>query len=204
MYNRGVEKREIFLDSDDYRTFLFLLKFYLSPKNSFKGSDPKMGYYIKKNLNGRIELLAYCLMSNHFHLLVRQSAKDGITDLMRCVNTSYVAYFNKRYARVGALFAGKFKAVLVESEPYLLHLSRYIHLNPASIGKDFVTYNFSSYLDYLTKRKTSWLNSKVILDYFKRAKRQDIGDYFAYQSFVEDSRVNSEEVVGDLIIETSR
>ncbi|OGD93861.1 hypothetical protein A3H87_04615 [Candidatus Curtissbacteria bacterium RIFCSPLOWO2_02_FULL_42_37] len=200
LYNRGVEKREIFVDEHDYNTFLFLLKTYLLLPS--KGSDPKTAYYSKKNLNGQIELLAYCLMPNHFHLLVRQKYRSAISDLMRCVNVNYVAYFNNKYERVGSLFQGKFKAVLVDSDSYLLHLSRYIHLNPASRGKNFADYNYSSYLDYLGKRQNSWLNPKFILDYFKSAERTKLRDYFSYQAFIEDYRVDSEGILGDLVIET--
>ena len=202
LYNRGVEKREIFVDEHDYNTFLFLLKTYLLLPS--KGSDPKTAYYSKKNLNGQIELLAYCLMPNHFHLLVRQKYRSAISDLMRCVNVNYVAYFNNKYERVGSLFQGKFKAVLVDSDSYLLHLSRYIHLNPASRGKNFADYSYSSYLDYLGKRQNSWLNPKFILDYFKSAERTKLRDYFSYQAFIEDYRVDSEGVLSDLVIETDR
>lgn len=200
LYNRGVEKRKIFLDDHDYKTFLFLLKTYLSPPAP-RGSDPLAGYSGRKNLNGQIELLAYCLMPNHFHLLVRQASREGITNLMRCVNTNYVTYFNKKYERVGSLFQGKFKAVLVESDPYLLHLSRYIHLNPKSLREDFLTYGFSSYFDYLGKRNSTWLNCKPILEYFKTANRTDLKDHFSYQSFVEDYAQDSHDIIGELVIE---
>lgn len=202
LYNRGVEKRQIFQDDEDFKTFLFLLKLYLLPSVTSKGSDPKTVYYNRKNLNEQIELLAYCLMPNHFHLLVRQNVRSGITNLMRCVNTNYVMYFNKKYERVGSLFQGKFKAVLVDSEIYLLHLSRYIHLNPVSVGKDFASYNFSSYLDYLGKRSTLWVNSEEILGYFQTANRKTLRDYFSYQAFIEDALVDSEETLRDLVIET--
>lgn len=208
IYNRGVEKRDIFVDGDDYRAFLFLLKFYLSPKDLLnklpKRSDLKTGYYNKKNLHGMIELLAYCLMPNHFHLLVKQKMRSGISNLIQCLNTSYVIYFNKKYERVGTLFTGRFKAALIESDPYLLHLSRYIHLNPSGIGKDFKSWGFSSYQDYLGRRKTEWVNSQAILDYFASARRRDFKDYSSYQSFVEDYRKDSEEILDDLVIETSR
>lgn len=202
LYNRGVEKRKIFLDDQDYKTYLFLLKTYLSPKPP-KGSDPKMAYYNKKNLYGDIELLAYCLMPNHFHLLVRQNIRQGITDLMRCVNTNYVAYFNKKYQRVGTLFQGRYKAVLVESDPYLLHLTRYIHLNPTEIVKNSKSYGFSSYQDYLGKKDTNWLNKDFVLEYFKNARKGDgaLRDYSSYESFVEDYALESKESLGDLTIE---
>jgi len=204
LYNRGVEKRKIFLDDDDYRVFLFLLKLYLSPKDSLKGSDPKPAYYSKKNLHGQIELIAYCLMPNHFHLLVKQSVKEGITDLMRCVNTSYAGYFNRKYDRVGSLFQGKFKAVLVDTDEYLLHLSRYIHLNPSGLIPDLSKYEYSSFLDYLGKRKTEWLKSEILLAYFRDGKgRRRVGlkDYFSYRAFVEDYSSDLKNILGGLTIE---
>jgi len=212
IYNRGVEKREIFVDRDDYATFLNLLKFYLSPPSKNEDQDPasiikrsdlKVGYYNKKNLHGIVELLAYCLMPNHFHLLVRQKTRSGITNLMQCLITSYVIYFNKKYNRVGTLFAGRFKAAMVESDPYLLHLSRYIHLNPVGIDKDFRSYDFSSYQDYLNRRRTEWVNSQEILGYFASAKRAGIKDYNSYETFVEGYQEDSEDMLGDLVIETT-
>src|SRR3989338_2787894 len=92
LYNRGVEKRSIFQDDDDYKKFQNLLKVYLSTP---KRSDLITARYNRKNLNGQVILLAYCLMPNHFHLLVMQNSKNGIADLVHCLNTSYVAYFNK-------------------------------------------------------------------------------------------------------------
>lgn len=211
IYNRGVEKRDIFLDRDDYATFLNLLKLYLSPptnQNStdIKRSDLKMAYYNRKNLYGFVELLAFCLMPNHFHLLVKQHVRNGIIDLMRCLSTSYVIYFNKKNERVGALFSGKYKAVLVTEDPYLLHLSRYIHLNPKEIGKDYRSYDFSSYPDYLGKRKTHWMMPEEVLGYFGSARKGqgELKAFSSYQSFVEDYAGDVEEVLGDLVVETGR
>lgn len=201
LYNRGVEKRHIFQDREDYITFINLLKMYLSLPKVPKGSDPKSAYYGKKNLHGQIELLAYCLMPNHFHLLVRQQTKEGITNLMRCINTNYVVYFNKKYNRVGSLFQGRYKAVLVENDAYLLHLSRYIHLNPASFATDFAKYAYSSYMDYLNERITEWLNRDMILNYFKRSKRHGTRDYFSYEDFVSDYKTENESYLEGLVLE---
>jgi len=200
LYNRGVEKRKIFLDSDDYSTFLYLLKMYLSPKES-KRSDLKANYYNRKNLSSEIELLAYCLMPNHFHFLVRQRSRDGITNLMRCVNTSYAIYFNRKYDRVGPLFQGKFKAVYVESDSYLLHLSRYIHLNPSHLNLDYSTYSYSSYPDYSAQRHTLWVNVYPVLNYFKTAARSDLNAHFSYQAFVQDYKESAEDMVGELALD---
>ncbi len=129
VYNRGVEKREIFIDDRDYRMFLYFLKYYLEPPHPDDISQRR------RSLFNQVQLLAFCLMPNHFHLLVKQQSADSITKLLRAISTSYVGYFNRRYKRIGGLFQGKYKAALVESDEYLLHLSRYIHLNPQGLSR---------------------------------------------------------------------
>ena len=153
LYNRGVDKRIIFQDRDDYTRFLYLLKIYLSPLENLQAEFPLLRtYLINKNLAGQVDLLAYCLMPNHFHLLVHQKNKDGITKLMRQVMTSYSKYFNNRFERIGPLFQDIYKAALVDSDDYLLHLSRYIHLNPLYRGITVDEYICSSYFNYLGKK----------------------------------------------------
>lgn len=164
IYNRGVEKRDIFLDKQDYLVFLHFLKKYLDPN---LGSDPFWKY---KSLTNEVELLTFCLMPNHFHLLAKQITKNGITKLLRAICTNYVMYFNKKYERVGGLFQGKYKAVLVLDDIYLLHLSRYIHLNPPE-GSDPVNYPYSSYQYYLGYKNSSWIKPEEILSFFKTAQK---------------------------------
>lgn len=192
IYNRGVEKRNIFLDDRDYKTFLYFLKQYLSqPELEFKK-------FKRRSLAEEIKLLAYCLMPNHFHLLLRQESERGITKLMRAICTNYAMYFNKRYNREGSLFQGIYKAVLIKNDDYLLHLSRYIHLNPFDLEKrDFnklIDYPYSSYGDYLGQRKTNWLDTEEILNYFGSARRKELRDIFSYQSFVKDYKEEFDKV----------
>lgn len=111
-------------------------------------------------------------MPNHFHLMVKQTEKETITSFMRALGDSYTQYFNKKYQRVGPLFQGVYKAVLVKKEPYLLHLSRYIHLNP-----------HSSYGEYLGIRQTKWIRPEEILAFFKTTQRTNLKDLLSYQSF---------------------
>ncbi len=157
VYNRGVEKRVIFLDDQDFRVFLSFIRAYLCPPQStplvhpvtqVTGSDP-VRLRPLKSFFGEISLLAYCLMPNHFHLLLRQSPKDAMTRFIRALCTSYAMYFNKKYERVGTLFQGTYRAIRVYEDAYLLHLSRYIHLNPLELtGFDpakIVEYPYSSY-----------------------------------------------------------
>ena len=129
-------------------------------------------------------------MPNHFHLLIKQRIKKGITKLMNRTGTNYSMYFNKRYERVGSLFQGVYKAVLIETESQLLNLSRYIHLNPFEIEKrnfkKLIDYSYSSYGDYLGRRKSEWVRTEEILSYFKTKRRRGLVDNLSYQSFVED------------------
>lgn len=183
VYNRGVDKRVVFLDRDDYLVFLHLLKTALSDDTK-RGSTPefssrKIGWYKRKNFYGKIDLLAYCLMPNHFHLLLKQIKPTIITEFMRSICVSYGMYFNKKYKRVGSLFQGIFKAIDIEEDNYLLWVSRYIHRNPAN----FRTYLYSSYADYLNTRHTEWLNTKLILDYFSSSTLHKSN---SYQQFVDD------------------
>lgn len=213
VYNRGVDKREIFLDDQDYRVFLSFLKAYLSaPQASFfthpiaqvTGSDP-VRLRPLRCFFGEIILLAYCLMPNHYHLLLWQSKRDGMTRFLRALCTSYVMYFNKKYERVGTLFQGIYKAAMIDSENYLLHLSRYIHLNPLELtGSDpvkAVEYPYSSYPYYLNKRKAEWVNPFPILDFFRSARNITSHDMLSYQSFVEDYASDPREKVGALALD---
>ena len=202
IYNRGVEKRTIFQDEEDYAVFLRFLKEYLLPPNhpDLEVLRQKSPRRIPINCHQDIELLSYCLMPNHFHLFVRQKSEEGLKGFMRALLTSYSIYFNSKYERVGPLFQGRYRAVLVQSDPYLLHLSRYIHLNPKELRtKDGPLYNYpySSYPIYLGRRKCEWVNEKMILDIFGAdcSKSQDL-----YRDFVEDD-ADSEGTLGDLVLE---
>ncbi|MBI2036333.1 hypothetical protein HYT17_01775, partial [Candidatus Microgenomates bacterium] len=111
-------------------------------------------------------------------------------------------YFNKKYQRVCSLFQNKYKAALIETESYLLHLSRYIHLNPINIlspSIDFI--DFSSYHYYLGRKEASWIKPQEILGYFRNAQRKGLKDVLSYQSFVEDYSQESTELLGELILE---
>ena len=182
VYNRGVEKRLIFQDREDYTKFLYLLKIYLSPPEDLMKEFPLLRIYIvQNNLSSEIELLCFCLMPNHFHFLLHQKSKGAMTKLMRRITTAYSMYFNKRHERIGPLFQSRFKASLVEGDEYLLHLSRYIHLNPLGRGASLDEFEWSSYLYYLDKRHADWLNVKNISEYFNNSKKN-----FSYKNFVED------------------
>lgn len=192
IYNRGVDKRNIFLDESDKYRFVHDL-FEFNDKNPAKN----LTIYLKNNANKEVglpklkggsremmvEILAYCLMDNHFHLMVRQKTENGITEFMRKLGTGYTNYFNKKYDRSGSLFQGKFKSVNLNNNAHFLYLPIYIHLNPLDFnfsewreGKiknykkavDFLeNYKWSSYVDYIGKKNfPSILSRDFLLDRF--------------------------------------
>lgn len=187
VYNRGVEKREIFLDEKDYQAFLGILKAYLEPEIK-PDRTLLQGRALERiklhNLAQEVSLVAYCLMPNHFHLLLQQRFSNSITSLMRRVLTAYSMYFNSRYERVGSLFQGRFQAREVTNDEYLLHLTRYIHRNPveAKIVKiqNLEKFKWGSYQNYLGLVDSGWVKPKAILDYFSSTDRAK-----DYKSFVE-------------------
>ena len=209
IYNRGVEKRIIFKDTQDYKVFLTYLKEYLSPPpkpediktifilqgESFKGIKRQPKNYYKE-----IELISYCLMPNHFHLLIKQVSKYSIEKFIRSLATRYSVFFNKKYNRVGSLFQGPYKAVLISSENYLLHLSRYIHLNPSEYTDDLIN-SYSSYAVYLGLRRTNWVNSDIVLNYFNKPVVKDFIKVNTYKRFVEKYKKDSRKLLGKLTLE---
>ncbi len=135
IYNRGTDKRVIFEDEYDFRRFLQSLK-------EFNTLDPVGGIYVSsfgkidtelRSLASKsgelVEIIAYCLNPNHFHLLLRQVSDNGIAKFMQRLGTGYTKYFNHKNERSGSLFQGTFKAVHVDSNQYLLHLSVYVSMN---------------------------------------------------------------------------
>lgn len=202
IYNRGVEKRLIFLDQQDYAVFLNYLKEYLLPKDeeelSKKFSDPDTSYkerdkIIKllrlNNFADEITLLAYCLMPNHFHFFIKQKNPLSIDRFMQSLCTRYTMYFNRKYKRVGFLYQDTYKAVLVGNEAQFIYLSKYIHkqtlIHEASDlqGRTLRSWKQpSSYQEYLGQRKTLWIHPEEVLSYFSKTNPK-----LSYKSFVEES-----------------
>lgn len=201
IYNRGVEKRKIFLDEQDYRVFLSYLKIYLLPKeesaNDIKNSDDYdyknkekaiSEIYTLNNFFNKIVLICYVLMPNHFHLELKQSGRKDIESFMRSLITKYSKYFNKKYERVGPLFQGRYKAVLIQSPEFLSYLSKYIHLNPQEfLTKDKLleSYSWSSYPAYLNLIKLNWLQKDFITNNFIKNKLFSVS---LYKNFVENNK----------------
>ncbi|MEK7129078.1 MAG: transposase [Patescibacteria group bacterium] len=133
IYNRGNEKRIIFKDDHDRKRFTDLL-FLCNTKKSIVVREIPTGLTYEFDRGETIvDIGAYCLMPNHFHLLLREKTENGISLFMKKLATSYSMYFNKRHQRTGGLFEGKFKATHVDSDTYLKYLFSYIHLNPVKI-----------------------------------------------------------------------
>ena len=189
IYNRGVAKRTIFKDAKDYKTFLSYLQFYLTDPDlrgdSSQGQFPPPPSKKLKNYNKEVELIAYCLMPNHFHLFVRQYSDTAINYFMRSLCTKYVRYFNTRYSRVGHLFQDTYKAVKVKNEEQWVYLSKYIHRNPLNLPpceetpRRLLEYKYSSYPNYLGMFSQNWLHPEEILGHFHNDRQ-------SYQKFVEE------------------
>jgi putative transposase len=203
LYNRGVEKRIIFLDEQDYSVFLSYLKEYLLPKDekklherlsdetiSSKEREKVLSLLRLNNFSEEIYLLAYCLMPNHFHFFVKQKSLNSIDKFINSLCTRYTMYFNKKYKRVGSLYQGVYKAVLIENESQFLHLSRYIHKQAIKIDKP------SSYPEYLGLRKTEWVRPEEILPYFSKSNPS-----LSYEAFV--NQEDDYETLKDLTLEDS-
>lgn len=184
VFNRGVEKRNIFEDEQDYNIFKYYLSIYLLPKEIIAQKFDKVPFrLLNKNLNDQLELLAYCLMPNHFHLLLKQLTIDAISRFMKQLTNAYTLYFNNKYDRVGGLMQGRFKAVLIDSDEQLLHVSRYIHLNPitAQLTSKLGNYFWSSYPSYTNGKNDPLVKKGTILDQFNSSK-----DYRRFVSDQED------------------
>jgi len=191
IYNRGVEKRKIFLDEQDYKVFLGYMKFYLDLQGlalQGSGSETISPSKIPKNYHDQIELLAYCLMPNHFHFFVKQSTDRAIAEFMQSLILKYVLYFNKKYKRVGGLFQGRYKTVLINDERQFVYITKYIHRNPVDILParpglaGLVGYKYSSYGNYLGLFKQSWVKTEDVLSYFSKTNPRG-----SYQRFVEET-----------------
>lgn len=206
IYNRGVEKRWIFLDDQDYRVFFSYLDLYLLPKedsinkikNKFNLTDDDKNNRIAhllllNNFYKKIEILSYILKPNHLHFGIKQIEKNSMEIFMQSLITKYVKYFNKKYQRVGPLFQGRYKAILIEKEEYLLHLSRYIHINAKEEllkNQNLLDYPWSSYPSYVKGMGPKWLNKEYILSYFKQTQGFS---FDSYQGFVEGYKEKLEE-----------
>ena len=209
LYNRGVDKRIIFKSKKDYERFMMLLFVSNSNEQSFRldnliNQQHKTFDEILILDKGKllVSIGAWCLMTNHFHLLIRQEIDGGITKFMRKLGVGYSMFFNIKYQRKGALFGGLFKSKLIGiDDNYMKQLFRYLHLNPLDIEfsdwenvidklsidmKKFIeSYKYSSYLDYAgTDRvEKNIINPENFPDYFQNSKsfREFVNNYFQFK-----------------------
>ena len=137
VYNRGVNKQPIFFQDDDFNLFLGLLDRYVLG-NLFDFNTQTKSY------QGRVSLLAFCLLENHIHLLVQQKDEKALTEFMHSLMTSFTMRMNNKYKRVGHLFQGIYKARLITTDADLINISRYIHLNAGETSKEIMFYPYSS------------------------------------------------------------
>lgn len=217
IYNRGTDKRKIFSNRADYERFLALL--YLANSSTpvrtrdFLRDIPAQGSTLATLLSHPkgekpiVSIGGYCLMPNHFHMLVQEIEEGGISRFMQVLTTAYTMYFNIVHERSGALFQGRFKATHVDDDRYLSYLISYIHLNPVKIidpkwkengiknkikAKNYLEkYRYSSYLDYAGRDRLE----KVIIDksalpkYFEspRGFKENTSEWFEFKQVSQGS-----------------
>jgi REP element-mobilizing transposase RayT len=174
IYNRGNNKEKIFFSEQDYRAFIFRLGLCLgfSYKDLNKHdlmSVPYSRIRISEVSRKNFKIHAFCLMPNHFHILMEQTGNIAISTLISKLCTSYAMYINKKYKRVGHLFQDKFKAVLMENNPQLIWTSAYIHMNPVKDGlvKTPEEYTWSSYNDYVSGRNLPIVTKELLVETFE-------------------------------------
>lgn len=168
VYNRGLNKMNIFLDDMDYHYFEKILARCLVSRKEFDKFSRQYANY-----HGEVSLLAYCLMPNHFHLLLHQKDQKQIEKFMNSIAVPYAMYFNKKYDRKGSLYESRYKSVRIKTDEQLEHVSRYIHLNPS----EYRSWDYSSYGDYIFSPR-EWVSTELILSLFD-TKNQ-------YSEFVDD------------------
>ena len=189
VYNRGVARQPVFLTKPDHQRFLRTLDYY-----RFRDPPMRFSHYLQLRKEERMHLshgtkareplvliISFVLMPNHFHVLLKQIAENGISTLISRATNSYTRYFNTTHDRVGPLFQGAFKTVRVETDAQLIHLSRYLHLNPlvSHVVNESMwrSYPWSSLSDFLQGTST-WLTLEPILEQFPSPR--------AYAQFVYD------------------
>jgi len=202
LYNRGNSKQKVFLDESDYKRFVTLL-YVSNSTEAFKLFFIRKPYEIDRG-DLLVSIAAYCLMPNHFHILITPMVEDGVSLFMKKLTTGYSMYFNNKYDRTGSLFEGRFKAKHVADDEYLKYLYSYIHLNPVKLiqpdwkevgisdkgkAKKFIReYKYSSYVDYLKEKR----KERLILNTSQFPKYFDTQEDFetsVFDWFEDDMRI---------------
>jgi putative transposase len=191
--NRSIDSIQIFKQSPEYQVFLEAAFYYQNVNfpckySEFRRREIKKRNEILDNLkkenNLRVEIICYCLMPNHYHFLLKQRQDGGISNFIMSLCGSYSHYFNIKYKRKGPLFEDRFRAVEIETDEQLLHVNRYIHLNPYSADlvknkNELINYPFSSFPEYLNE-SDSFCQKEIITENFK--------DVHSYKEFVLNQR----------------
>jgi putative transposase len=211
VYSRGVEKRKIFMSTKDYDRFVALL-YIMNQDASFvignflrnKHKNLK-DIFLEEREKTLVSILGYCLMPNHFHLILHENKEGGISKFMGKLLTAYSMYFNVKYKRSGPLLTRPFRSEHINNEPQFMYIFSYVHLNPISIidktwkengvknkkeAKEFIeNYQFSSYQDFLEKDRTE----SVIIDFSlipEYIKEMGLGFEQQEQIFIENKTEN--------------
>ncbi len=181
IYNRGTDKREVFLcEEDRERFFLSMQEFNsVNPIGSIyeKGFRRSLGGSTSKP-DSLVEFVAYCLNPNHYHFILKQVAENGVAVFMQRIGTGYTMYFNEKYQRSGALFQGRYKVKHVSTNEYLLHLSAYVNLN-FEVHELGGSTSKSSWEEYLKKVEKPFCIKDIILGQFPTV--------FAYESYARNA-----------------
>lgn len=190
VFNRSIAGYNIFNYQHDYLRFLDVLKYYqIADRPICYAKFIQYSIPAKKDIsenvdngNKLVDIISYCLMPTHFHLLLKQNNKNGITKFLQQIENSYTRYFNVKHKRKGPLWESRFRSVHIESDEQLLHLTRYIHLNPTSaeLVKKPEDWVYSSYHEYLGNKKGICEYSNVI-NLNPRQYRKFVNDRKNYQ-----------------------
>lgn len=183
IFNRGIDRRQTFTNKWEYQRAINAIKFYrianppirLSKFLTFEDIRKNQVLEVLQKSKPLVEILSFCLMPNHFHLLLRQKEIKGISIFLSNFQNSYTRYFNTRHQRDGSLFLDQFKAVRIENEEQLIHVSRYIHLNPYTgfiikTVQELNNYTLSSLPLYLKDSSNDYIERDTVLSYFKNQK----------------------------------
>lgn len=207
IFNRGVARQPTFNLKKDYQRFLLCLSYY-----RFADIPCRLSRFLQIHVEEReqilkelqktnkqkVEIIAFCLMPNHFHILIKQFEDNGISMFLRQITDSYTRYFNTKNDRNGPIFQGAFKAVHVQTTEQLLHLSRYIHINPLASfvirDSELFSYPWSSITNYLSKN-IGFVSPEIVLNNFKDPK--------SYKAFLLDQVEYAKELerIKHLIVE---
>ena len=214
IYNRTIENLNLFSDLDDYQTFLSFLEEYLNPQQSkdklkknfsINGREFKGVPHQPKNFFSQVELVAYNLMPNHFHIIIAVRSPKSVEKFIRSLCTRYAIYFNKKYNRSGSLFIGPYKSNKLTSEQELLYLTRHLHSEvDKEINSQDTQNNFSSYGQYTETHPVEWVKVAYPLQLFNKLQNSGkIPGITSYASFVESTVLNDIEtqIIDSLLTE---